>query len=40
MEMITCKTKGCAMGSEKHYPHPEGIPVICGLCGVEMTSDD
>jgi hypothetical protein len=25
------------MGDEQHYPHPDGIPVICGCCGVEMS---
>lgn len=40
MERITCKTENCAMGDEKHYPHPEGIPVVCCFCGVEMTADE
>jgi len=25
------------MGDEQHYPHPDGIPVFCGCCGVEMS---
>ncbi len=37
MEMLTCKTKDCPMGSEKHTPHPEGIPVICCFCSQELT---
>jgi len=35
--MLSCKTVGCEMGDEQHTPHPDGIPVICGCCGVEMT---
>jgi len=35
--MLSCKTVGCEMGDEQHYPHPDGIPVICGCCGVEMS---
>jgi hypothetical protein len=40
MDLITCKTLNCPMGDEKHYPHPDGIPVVCCFCGVEMTSND
>ena len=39
METITCKTVACPMGDEKHYPHPDGIVVICCFCSQEMTSD-
>jgi len=28
------------MGDEQHYPHPDGIPVFCGCCGVEMTASE
>ena len=35
--MLTCKTAGCEMGDEKHTPHPDGLIVLCGCCGVEMT---
>lgn len=38
--MITCKTVDCPMGVEKHTPHPEGLIVFCGCCGVEMTADE
>jgi hypothetical protein len=38
--MITCKTVGCEMGDEKHTPHPDGLIVLCGCCGVEMTPDE
>ena len=40
METITCKTVGCAMGDEKHYPHPDGIPVVCCFCGQELTPNE
>jgi hypothetical protein len=40
MDLITCKTVGCAMGDEKHYPHPEGISVICCFCGAVLTADE
>jgi hypothetical protein len=40
MIMITCKTVECPMGDEKHYPHPDGIMVVCCFCGVEMTPDE
>ena len=40
VNLLTCKTVDCEMGDEKHYPHPEGIPVICGCCGQEMTTDE
>jgi len=36
--MLTCKTVDCVMNGEKHAPHPDGIPVICGCCMQEMTS--
>jgi hypothetical protein len=38
--MLTCKTVGCEMGDEKHTPHPDGLIVLCGCCGVEMTPDE
>jgi hypothetical protein len=38
--MLTCKTVGCEMGDEKHAPHPDGLIVLCGCCGVEMTADE
>lgn len=38
--MLICRTENCEMGAEQHYPHPDGIPVICGLCGKEMTEAD
>ena len=38
--MLTCKTAGCEMGDEQHTPHPDGLIVICGCCGVEMTPDE
>ena len=38
--MLTCKTAGCEMGDEKHTPHPDGLIVLCGCCGVEMTPDE
>ena len=38
--MFTCKTVGCAMGDEKHVPHPDNIPLICGVCLQEMTPDE
>jgi hypothetical protein len=28
------------MGDEKHYPHPDGIPVVCCFCGLEMTANE
>jgi hypothetical protein len=40
MMMLTCKTAGCEMGDEKHTPHPDGLIVLCGCCGVEMTPDE
>jgi hypothetical protein len=40
MMMLTCKTVGCEMGDEKHTPHPDGLIVLCGCCGVEMTPDE
>jgi hypothetical protein len=40
MMMLTCKTAGCEMGDEKHTPHPDGLIVLCGCCGVEMTLDE
>jgi hypothetical protein len=38
--MLKCQTVACAMGDESHALHPDGIPVVCGYCGVEMTGDD
>ena len=38
--MLTCKTAGCEMGDEKHTPHPDGLMLLCGCCGVEMTPDE
>lgn len=38
--MLTCKTVNCPMGDEKHTPHVDGIPVICGCCMQEMTADE
>lgn len=35
--MLTCKTIGCPMGDEQHYPHPDGLIVICGFCSQVMT---
>ena len=40
MTIITCKTKDCPMGSEKHTVHPDGIPVICCFCSQELTADE
>jgi hypothetical protein len=40
MVMLTCKTKDCAMGDEKHTPHPDGIPVVCCFCGQELTPSE
>lgn len=37
---ITCKTTDCPMNNEVHTSHPDGIPVICGLCGQEMTPNE
>jgi hypothetical protein len=38
--VITCKTKDCPMGAEKHTPHPDGIPVICCFCSQELTPNE
>jgi hypothetical protein len=35
--MITCKTTNCPMGDEQHYPHPDGIAVVCCFCAQVMT---
>jgi hypothetical protein len=40
METIICKTVNCAMGDETHYPHPDGIPVVCCFCGQVMTTNE
>jgi hypothetical protein len=40
MTIITCKTKDCPMGDEKHTSHPDGIPVICCFCSQELTADE
>jgi hypothetical protein len=37
MTTITCKTVDCPMGDEQHYPHPDGIPVVCCFCAQVMT---
>ena len=38
--MITCKTESCTEKDVKHTVNPDGLPVFCGVCGVEMSSDE
>ena len=41
--MLTCKTVDCSQKDTKHSEHPEGITVVCGVCGlalVELSVDE
>lgn len=38
--MLTCVTVDCSQKGVKHTEHPEGIPVVCGVCGQELSADE
>jgi hypothetical protein len=38
--MLTCKTIDCPTKLENIQQAPEGTPIYCGLCGVEMTANE
>jgi len=38
--MFTCETDGCSQKGIQHIPHPEGVTLYCGICGLELTASD
>jgi hypothetical protein len=38
--MLKCATTSCSEKDTEHTEHPEGIPVFCGVCGVELSVID
>lgn len=38
--MLICVTVGCSENGVEHSVHPDGITVFCGVCGLELTSND
>lgn len=34
--MLTCKTVDCSQKGVEHTVHPEGITVVCGVCGIAL----
>lgn len=38
--MITCMTVGCSEQDVEHSINEDGLPVFCGVCGVEMSGDE